>query len=235
MRMQTSRTRRKPTVLATVNPLLKIAACIMLTTFAVLLTNLWALGFLVGLMLVGVLTQLQVSMAIWVRGAIALLIFGGFSFWLGGGWDAAALSTLRILALILPAPLLAGTTPPMDLIRALEAAKLPQFLTLSLLLVWRFLPIIAQEATRISEANQLRGVQLSRRPNQWFSGLFVPLIFQMVSYADEVTIGLQTRGYDGVSPRSNSRPLRWAGRDTVFVITVVLLILGVSYGEWGTR
>lgn len=235
MRTQTSRVGRRTTVLATVNPLLKIITCILLTTFALLLKNPWALGILVSVMLVGIFTQLRVSVAIWLRGAIALAIFGGFSFWLGGGWDATALSTLRILALILPAPLLAGTTPPMDLIRALETAKLPPFLTLSLLLVWRFLPIIGQEATRILDANQLRGVDLSRQPTQWFSGLFVPLIFQMVAYADEVTIGLQTRGYDGISPRSNSRPLGWAGQDTLFVISVLVLILGISYAEWGTR
>lgn len=229
------RDRRSGSRLITVNPLLKIAVCILLTTFALLLQNPWAIGLLVGVTLLVLITQVRLSISVLLRGAIALAVFAGFSLWLVDGWDQATLSVFRLMALFLPAPILAGTTPPMDLIRALEAVRLPQFLTLSVLLVWRFLPVIAQEAKRILEANQLRGVDLSRHPMQWFSGLFVPLIFQMVAYADEVTVGLQTRGYDGVSPRSNSRPLQWTGQDTVFLVSVGVLLAGVSYVEWGMR
>jgi energy-coupling factor transport system permease protein len=218
--------------LASVNPLLKIGICIVLTTVALVLKSPESLAVLVGVLFLGVVTQLQIPPLIWQRGAIALGMFALLARWLAGDWGAAALSVLRILALILPAPFLAGTTPPMDLIRALEAVRLPQFLTLSVLLVWRFLPVIGQEAKRILEANQLRGVDLSRRPTQWFSGLFVPLIFQMVAYADEVTVGLQTRGYDGVSPRSNSKPLRWRLQDTLFLIGSLGLVLVVGYVEW---
>jgi len=118
------------------------------------------------------------------------------------------------------------TTSPTDLVRALQAIKLPSFLVLSLMLVWRFLPVIQQESQRILEANQLRGVELSRQPHRWFSGLFVPLVFRIVSYADEVTIGLETRGYDPSLPRTISKPLTWQSRDTVFT-TASWLIFGI--------
>lgn len=105
--------------------------------------------------------------------AIALLLFTAFATWALGNLQSAVLNSLRLLAILLPTPLLAATTPPGDLARALQAAKLPSFLVLSLMLSWRFLPILQQEAQRIIEANQLRGVNLSRQPQQknWLLGI----------------------------------------------------------------
>jgi energy-coupling factor transport system permease protein len=127
---------------------------------------------------------------------------------------------------------MASTTAPSDLVRALQAVRLPGFLVLSVMLIWRFLPLMQQEVQRIVDANQLRGVNLARQPRQWFPGLFLPLIFRMVAYADDVTIGLETRGYDPTAPRSNSRPLKWQFSDTLFTIGAVVLLSGIGYLEW---
>jgi len=164
-----------------------------------------------------------------IAGTIALLLFVAIGMLLLNNVQAALLYGLRLVAILLPTPLLALTTPPADLVRALQAAKLPSFLILSLMLTWRFLPIIQQEAQRILEANQLRGVDISRQPQHWFAGLFVPLIFRIVSYADDVTIGLETRGYDPDSTRSMSQPLVWRIRDTLFVFGSVLVLVWVGY------
>jgi len=100
------------------------------------------------------------------------------------------------------------------------------------MLIWRFLPIIQQETQRILEANQLRGVDLKFQPQQWFSGLFIPLMFRIVAYADDVTVGLETRGYDPQAPRSKSKPLRWQLQDTIFTVTTVVMLAIVGYIEW---
>ncbi|CDN14693.1 hypothetical protein RintRC_4236 [Richelia intracellularis] len=109
---------------------------------------------------------------------------------------------------------------------------MPGFMVLSLMLIWRFLPIIQQGTQRIVEGNQLRGVNLTRQQNQWFAGLFVPFIFQIVAYADDVTIGLQTRGYEPTAPRSNCQPLTWERKDFIFANAILLIILVISYMEW---
>lgn len=96
------------------------------------------------------------------------------------------------------------------------------------MLTWRFLPLMQREAFRIIEANQLRGIDLSRQPRYVVSGLFIPLIFRIVSYADEVAIGLETRGYDPDSPRSMSQPLTWSFPDTLLILSCIGLLLGIS-------
>jgi len=171
------------------------------------------------------------SWRVWLGGAIALLLFTALT-WLLRDWPSAILNTLRLLAILLPGPIFSLTTSPADLTRALQAVKLPSFLVLSLMLVWRFLPVVQQEAQRIIEANQLRGVDLSRRPGQWFSGLFVPLIFRIVSYADEVTVGLETRSYDPNARRTLGQPLQWRGLDTGVTLLSIAVFWAVGYLQW---
>ncbi|NET61801.1 MAG: energy-coupling factor transporter transmembrane protein EcfT [Symploca sp. SIO2E6] len=229
--MQTSkRSQPQHNLLTPINPFLKMGLSFLLITLALFLKDIVAMLVLVGGLLL-LLTQVKVRPALLLHALISLTIFTLSSAWLLGDWPKAALSTLRLLAILLPAPVLALTTPPADLIRSLQVVRLPSFLTLSLMLIWRFFPLIQQEMQRIWEANQLRGINLSRQPAKWFSGLIVPLVFQMVTYADEVTIGLQTRGYSPTAPRSNSKPLRWQLRDTLFCVGTLLWLSLMVYLE----
>ncbi|PSN19076.1 energy-coupling factor transporter transmembrane protein EcfT [filamentous cyanobacterium CCP5] len=220
-------------LLTGVNPFLKIGLSFGLIALALALKDLSAMGVLVaGLLLL--LAQLPMRPLIWLYCLVSLGIFVVTSAWLLGSWSEAALAGLRLLAIFLPGPVLALSTPPTDLLRSLQKAPLPGFLALSLMPLWRFFPLMLQELERIWEANRLRGIDLRRRPGQWFSGLLVPLVFQMVVYADEVTVGLQTRGYDPDAPRSCSRPVGWRPLDSLFCLIIGVWIGSVIYLEWFT-
>lgn len=215
-----------------INPFLKMGLSFGLISLALFLRHIAAMATLVGGLLL-LLSQIRVRLWLLLYGLLMLAVFTVSSGWLLGDWPKAAFSTLRLLAILLPTPILALTTPPTDLIRALQAARFPSFLTLSLMLIWRFFPLMQQEVQRIWEANQLRGINLSRRPEKLFSGLITPLVFQMVAYADDVTIGLQTRGYSPTAPRSNSQPSRWRMVDTYFCFGALLWLSLIGYLEWG--
>jgi energy-coupling factor transport system permease protein len=221
----------RSSILHHINPLLKVVVCLSITIVALPLHQINALALIVGSLLILALTTVRLPPKIWGYLAIVLTI-GVVLAALLRDRDLAILSVLRLLAIALPAPLLASTTAPSDLVRALQAVRLPGFLVLSIMLIWRFMPLMQQEVQRIIEANQLRGVNLARQPRQWFSGLFLPLIFRMVVYADEVTIGLETRGYDPIAPRSNSHPLKWRTDDTLFTVSAIVLLGTVGYIEW---
>lgn len=216
--------------LSGINPLLKIGICLMLICLALWLRQLASMGLLAaGLLGLGLL--LRPGMKLLAYGAIALLLVVALSAGLRDG-SLALLSGLRLLVMLLPAPLLAATTPPAQLVKALQAIRLPVFLTLSVMLIWRFLPLMQQETQRILDANQLRGVNLARQPQQWFTGLFMPLIFRMVTYADDVAIGLETRGYDPAAPRTTSQPLTWSRGDTLFGLGSLLWMAIAGWLEW---
>ncbi len=60
----------------------------------------------------------------------------------------------------------------------------------------------------------------------------LPLVFQMVAYADEVTIGLQTRGYSPTELRRSSQPIRWQRADGGFCLMAILWLWLIVYLEW---
>lgn len=222
---------RKSSGLSQINPWLKIGLSCILISLALVLKQLEAMLALVGGVML-LLPQIKVRPFVLIYALVSLGVFALSSALLLGDGPKAVFSTLRLLAILLPAPVLALTTPPAQLIRALQATKLPSFLTLSLMLIWRFFPLMQQELQRIWEANQLRGVDLRRRPGLWFSGLMVPLVFQMVAYADDVTIGLQTRGYSPTEPRSNSQPQHWRWSDSLFCGASLLWLTAIASLEW---
>lgn len=217
--------------LSQINPLLKIVLCLTIISVTLLLHDIWAIALLVVPLLVLLPLSVRINLKMIGYVALSLVAFMAISTGLRD-FSTALLSALRLIAMLLPAPLLANTTSPSDLVRAFQAIRLPNFIVLSLILTWRFLPLIQQEAQRIIEANWLRGVNVARQPTQWFSGLFLPLIFRIVAYADEVTVGLETRGYDPAAPRSNSQPLKWYWKDTLFAVSAALLLTVVGYLEW---
>ena len=224
--------RPQASLLLQINPLLKMAVGIGLTGFALSPANLGTTALYALVPLVLLLVSVRVPPRTLLGAGVALAGFTLLSIWLVGSPAAALGNTLRLLAILVPVPLLTATTPASDLVRALQAVRLPAFLVLGLTLTWRFLPLIQLEAGRIVEANRLRGTELSREPARWFSGLFVPLIFRIVSYADEVTIGLETRGYDPDAPRSQSTPLRWGTPDTGFTLGSLLLVVAAEGLKW---
>jgi energy-coupling factor transport system permease protein len=214
-----------------INPLLKIVLCFFLISFAVILHRIEAIALLTGVLLILLLLSVKLNWKLLAYAVISLALFLVFSTWLRD-LDTSLASALRLIAILLPAPLLASSTSPADLVRAFQAVRLPNFIVLSLMLIWRFLPLVQQEAQRIIESNWLRGVNLAWQPAQWFSGLFMPLIFRIVAYADDVTVGLETRGYDPAAPRSNSRPLKWRQKDTLFIVAATGILAVVGYIEW---
>lgn len=230
--LKAKRGRAEASFLLRINPLLKMSASIAFTSIALGLRDPGVLGLLVSILLGLVLVSVRINGKILVYSLISLAIFISSSM-VFQGWLHPLASLLRIVAMLLPTPLLAGTTMPADLVRALQAVRLPNFMVLSLMLIWRFLPLMQQETRRILEANQLRGIDLSRQPQYWFSGLLMPLIFRVVAYADDVTVGLETRGYDPAAPRSIYQPLKWQPIDTGFLVGAISILAILSCLEWG--
>lgn len=214
--------------LSQINPWLKIGLSVVLLGLALVLDRVEPMvAIAIGLLLL--LVSVRVPGWVWLYGLVSFGLFAGFTAWLTGDWAEASFSTLRLLAIALPTPILTLTTPPATLIRALDRARLPRVLTLSVMLIWRFCPVMLQEVERIWEANLLRGVDLRWQPRQWFAGLMVPLVFQVVAYADDVAIGLQTRGYDPAAPRSCGQPLRWQYQDTLFTFLALVWLAGIVF------
>ncbi|EKX56754.1 Transmembrane component BioN of energizing module of biotin ECF transporter [Rhodobacter sp. AKP1] len=115
-------------------------------------------------------------------------------------WSLAALVVARITTLVLLAALVTLTTRTEDLIATLERALAPfapvgvnpAKVGLAFALALRFLPVIAEEAERVREAQAARG--LGRNP----LAVILPLIVRVLKAAEDVAAAIDARS--GATP-----------------------------------
>ena len=122
-----------------------------------------------------------------------------------------------------------STTPPQELARALAQWRLPAPLVISLLLVWRFFPVMREEVCEIRQANLLRG----KGPNgkEWYRGFLLPLSFILLEYSDRVALALELRAYDPTQPRTWYRLPVMHRADWVFLGSAALVLFAAIFWE----
>lgn len=130
---------------------------------------------------------------LWVVAALLAV----FQLW-ANGWHEAAMTVLRLLALLLLASLVTMTSRTSQIVDALETAARPLALVglrpgrIAFLigLTLRFIPLIREKAEEIRAAQRARGVE--RRP----LALLLPLLLKTLTMADAVSEALDARGFE---------------------------------------
>ena len=150
------------------------------------------------------------------------------NFWASANSAEAAKYSLRFAVFVLGVPVCAATTAPQELARALAQWRLPGPLVISLLLVWRFFPIMHEELQAIRQANLLRGSGNSGKAQEWYRGILLPLAFTLMEYADRISLALELRGFDPSVRRSWYRLPIITTEDWCFLgSALVVLVLAV--------
>jgi biotin transport system permease protein len=168
-----------------------------------------AAGTLVGVVLVGVLlARLPVTLlarqaravAVWVVAIIAVHA-------LATDWLTGVGTALRLLALVLAAAVVTATTRVTAMVAVVErvCAPLrwvgvrPARVGLVLAMALRFIPLVAERADRIREAQAARGGSV--RGLRAVTTTVVPLLVQVLQLAATVSEALDARGADDEPPR----------------------------------
>ena len=158
-----------------------------------------------------------------------------------------ALATgLRLGLLILQAALVTATTAPLDLVAGLEQLLRPfrrvgvpaHDLAMMTGLALRFLPVLADEAQRISAAQAARGADLQspgRARLRALVALVVPMLLGVFRRADRLALAMESRGYRGEEGRSRWRRPRFGRADLVAAAAAVLLVAAVTTASIGWR
>lgn len=147
-----------------------------------------------------------------VRILAGLLVMAGIVFaalGLTNGWEAAALSALRLLNLCLFAYAVSLSTPFSAMLALFERVLAPtrRFglnpaqMSLALSMTVRFIPEIRQQYLEVREAQFARG--LDHNP----LALLVPLLVRTLKSAQEIALALDARCYDSAPhrPRTTQR------------------------------
>jgi energy-coupling factor transport system permease protein len=157
------------------------------------------------------------------------------------GLQEAALVSIRIILLMVSASLLTLTTSPIRLTDGLESLFSPfrrvgfpaHELALMMSISLRFIPTLLEETDKIAKAQMSRGAVFSsgsimKRINNILP-LIVPLFVQSFRRAEDLALAMEARGYRGGVGRTKYRQLQFGWRDTMLLITAVILAIIVWF------
>jgi cobalt/nickel transport system permease protein len=152
-----------------------------------------------------------------------------------GGWVSYASIVLRFLLTAGAALVLTATTSFTGICLALQRLKVPDVLVTQLLLLFRYIFVLGDEASRMGQARRLRS--FGRRGMGWrvHGQLLGQLLLRTFARAQRIYLAMKARGFDGeirVARRLHFRAsdlwftLGWSAAFIAFRAVNVPLVLG---------
>lgn len=146
---------------------------------------------------------------------------------LGGGWVSYASILLRFLLTASAALVLTATTSFYGVCLALERLHLPDVLVTQLLLLYRYVFVLAEEVQRMGQARRLRSVGRRGMGLRVYGQMLGQLLLRTFARAQRIYLAMKCRGFDGEV--RVARALRFRSADALFVIgwSVALIVLRI--------
>jgi energy-coupling factor transport system permease protein len=175
-------------------------------------------------------------------GFIALFIFVtnmiSFYYFRGGQitWDLVEYSlalTMRFIVLVTSFSVFFITTSPDKLSLALEKAKIPYEFNFAFITAIRFVPVLADEAQTIMDAQRSRGLELDKgnfltRVRNYIP-ILLPLIINSIRRSLELAEAMESRAFGATEDRTNLYELSMNKTDIAVLITAIILLILAIY------
>ena len=141
----------------------------------------------------------------------------------------------RFVLIIFMSTLLTLTTPPLTLADGIEMGLAPlkkikvpvHELGLMLSISLRFIPTLMDDTTMIMNAQKARGMDFGEgnllQKVKSVIPILIPLFVSSFRRADDLAIAMESRGYQGGDGRTKYRQLKWTGRDSLLVSSIVIM------------
>ena len=147
-------------------------------------------------------------------------------------FERAAAMTLRFVVLIASFSVFFLTTSPDHLGLALQQSHVPYEFCFAFTTAVRFVPVLADEAQTIMDAQKARGLELEsgnliKRIRNYIP-ILIPLIVNAIRRSLELAEAMESRAWGASSKRTNLYKLNLKRADIILVtITVLMLILAL--------
>ena len=135
---------------------------------------------------------------------------------------------LTVSALVI----LSATTPSRALFAQLQRARVPRILTTTMMLCFRYLSLLAEEAGSMARAYHLRSVRQKGLEMKHVGAFIGQLLLRSIDRAERVYAAMQCRGFDGTFPalpedKRQSRASFWYALLTSSAL-IALRVVGLS-------
>ena len=152
----------------------------------------------------------------------------------------------RLIMLILGSNLMTLTTTPTRLTNAMEAVMKPlkiikvpvHEIAMMMSIALRFIPILLDETDKIMKAQLARGADFESgnlvKKAKSMIPVLVPLFISSFRRANDLAMAMEARCYHGGKGRTQMKPLKYAGRDLIAYVVLLLYLAGVIVlGKYG--
>jgi energy-coupling factor transport system permease protein len=141
--------------------------------------------------------------------------------------------TTRFLVLITSFSLFFLTTSPDKLSLALEKAKIPYEFNFAFITAIRFVPVLADEAQTIMDAQRSRGLELDKgnfitRIKNYIP-ILLPLIISSIRRSLELAEAMESRAFGSTEFRTNLYELKFEKNDYLGLVLTLIVITLIIY------
>lgn len=141
-----------------------------------------------------------------------------------GGWVSYASILVRFVLTVSATLVLVATTGMFRLCRGLERLGVPTAFTVQLLMLYRYLFVLVEEASRVSRARAMRSAGRRGQGLRVYGSMLGGLLLRAMDRAGRVHTAMCCRGFDGHV--RTVTPLRFGPADAAFVaVGLALLVL----------
>ncbi|MEL6384761.1 MAG: cobalt ECF transporter T component CbiQ [Cyanobacteria bacterium J06626_18] len=186
----------------------------------------------------GLFVVAMVSVLPWVSGSTVIWQWHWLALRLEG-IQTAALIAGRFLAIVITGFTLLGTTPFLDILKALRSLGLPPLLTDMTLLTYRYLADIAAQLFTMQQAMRLRGFGVLKQTlrQRWvrLGALFGSLLLRSYERSHRVYDAMRLRGYGHSSTKIVHATIARPPFHSITRLATTLTLMAafsLVFGEW---
>jgi len=140
---------------------------------------------------------------------------------------------LRFLVLVESFSIFFLTTSPDHLSLALEQSHVPYEFTFAFTTAVRFVPVLAEEAQTIMDAQKARGLELEKgnfmKRIRNYIPILIPLIVSAIRRSLELAEAMESRGWGASKKRTNLYVLKMKEGDFMLIIISIILLVTAIY------
>ncbi len=169
---------------------------------------------------------------IFLTNFIAALIRDGYMI-TAVSLEGAVAMTLRFVVLVESFSVFFLTTSPDHLGLALEQTRIPYEFVFAFTTAVRFVPVLAEEAQTIMDAQKARGLELERgnflKRIRNYIPILIPLIISAIRRSLELAEAMESRAWGATKKRTNLYVLKMRKGDFILVAITVAVIVAAVY------
>ncbi len=142
---------------------------------------------------------------------------------------------LKSWASVTAAAVLTATTPPLNLLDALRALRVPAVLVAIVMLMYRYLFVLVEEAQSMMRARAARSAAIGPKSGGslvWRAksagGMAGSLFIRTLDRSERIYMAMVARGYDGTLRQADSRPLERSSIATLALLLCVFASVAVA-------